>query len=77
MKSTRLFLFQQKKKLEKLINIIIISYDIKFIDSARFMASELLNLGDNLAELNHKINSKDCDCFLEYESVVNNSIKYE
>ena len=41
------------------------------------MASELLNLGDNLAELNHKINSKDCDCFLEYESVVNNSIKYE
>ena len=41
------------------------------------MASELLNLGDNLAELNHKINSKDCDCFLGYESVVNNSIKYE
>ena len=77
MKSTRLFLFQQKKKLQKLINIISISYDIKFTDSARFMASELLNLGDNLAELNHKIKSKNCDCFLENESVVNNSIKYK
>ena len=53
-----------------------ISYKIKFIDSARFMASSLSNLIDNLTERIHKIESKDCDCFLEYESVKDNSIKY-
>ena len=51
------------------------SYKIKFIDSARFMASSLSNHVDNLAEGNHKIKSKDCDCFLEYESVRDNLIK--
>ena len=53
-----------------------ISYKIKFIDSARFMANSLSNLIDNLTEGIHKIESKDCDCFLEYESVKDNSIKY-
>ena len=53
-----------------------ISYKIKFIDSARFMASSLSNLIDNLTEGIHKIESKDCDYFLEYESVKDNSIKY-
>ena len=46
-----------------------ISYKVKFIDSARFMASSSSNLVDNLAEGIHKIKYKDCDCFLEYENV--------
>ena len=50
---------------------------MKFIDSARFMASSLSNLVDNLAEGIQKIKCKDCDCFLEYESAKDNSIKYK
>ena len=41
------------------------------------MASSLSNLVDNLAEGIHKIKWKDCDCFLEYESVKDNLIKYK
>ena len=37
----------------------------------------MANLVDNLAEGIHKIKCKNCDCFLEYESVKENSIKYE
>ena len=48
---------------------------LKFIDSARFMASSSSNLVDNLAEGIHKIKCKDCDCFLE--SVQDNLIKYK
>ena len=44
-------------------NIITISYKIKFIDSARFMASSLSNLADNLAKGIHVIKCKDCGCF--------------
>ena len=53
-----------------------ISYKIKFVDSVRFMASSLPNLVDNLAEGIKKIKCKDCECFLEYESVKDNLIKY-
>ena len=56
-------------------SVVTISYKIKFIDSARFMATSLSNLVDNLAEGIHKIKCKDCNCFLEYESVKENSIK--
>ena len=49
---------------------------IKIIDSARFRASSLSNLVDNLTEGIHKIKCKDCDRFLEYESVKDNLIKY-
>ena len=49
-----------------------ISYRIEFIESARFMASSLSDLVDNLAERIHKIKCKDCDCFIEYESVKDN-----
>ena len=35
-----------------------ISYRLQFIDSARFMASSLSNLVNNLAEVTHKIKSK-------------------
>ena len=54
-----------------------IPYKIKFIDSARFVASSLSNLVDNLAEGIHKIKCKDCDCFPEYESVRDDLIKYK
>ena len=57
-------------------NIIIISYKIKYIHSARFMSNSLANFLNNLAEKIHKIKCKDCACFLEYESVNNNLIKY-
>ena len=53
-----------------------ISYKIKFVDSARFMASSLPNLVDNLAEGIKKIKCKDCECFLEYEGVKDNLMKY-
>ena len=41
------------------------------------MASSLSNLADNLAERIHKVKCKDCDCFLEYESVKENSVTYK
>ena len=42
---------------------------MKFIGSLRFMATSLSNLVHNLTEGIHKMKCKDCDCFLEYESV--------
>ena len=54
-----------------------ISYKIKFIDNARFKVSSLSNLVGNLTEGIHKIKCKNCRCFLEYESVKYNLIKYE
>ena len=54
-----------------------ISYKIKFIDSLRFMATSLSNFVDNLMEGIHKIKYKDCGCFLEYENVNDNLIKYK
>ena len=39
------------------------------------MAPSLSNLVDNLTEAIRKFKCKDCDCFLEYESVKENSIK--
>ena len=41
------------------------------------MASSLSNLVDNLAKGIHKIKCKDSNCFLEYESVKENLIKYK
>ena len=38
---------------------------MKFIDGARFMASSLSNLVDNLAEGTHITKCKHYDCFLE------------
>ena len=35
------------------------------------------NLVDNLTEGIHKIKFKDCNCFLEYQSVKENLIKYK
>ena len=39
------------------------SYKIKSIDSARFIATSLSNLVDNLTEGILKIKCKDCNCF--------------
>ena len=58
-------------------SIVTISYKIKFIDSARFMANSLSNLVDNLVEGIRKSNCKYCDYFLEYESVKDNLRKYK
>ena len=60
-----------------------ISSILKYIDSARFMASSLSNLVNNIPERIHKVKCKyghngkkcetcvtrckDCDCFLEYK----------
>ena len=41
------------------------------------MASSLSNLVNNFVEGIHKIKCKDCGCFLEYESVKDNLIKYK
>ena len=54
-----------------------ISYKIKFIDSMRFMTNSLSKVVVNLTEGINKIKSKECDCFLEYESINGNSIKYK
>ena len=67
------------KKGNEIINTI--SHRLQFIDSARFMASLVSNLANDLAEGIHKIvisnmvkkrretcgiKYKDCNCFLEY-----------
>ena len=57
-------------------DVITVSYKIKHIDNARSMACSLSNLFDNLSEGIHKVKCKDCNCFLEYESVNDNLIKY-
>ena len=41
------------------------------------MATSLLNCVDNLTEGIHKMECKNFDCFLECESVKENSIKYK
>ena len=58
-------------------SVVTVSYKIKFIDSARFMANSISNLVDSLAGRIHKTKCKDCDCFLEYESAKGNLIKYK
>ena len=56
-------------------NFVTIYYKIKFIDTARFMATSLSNLVDDLTERIYKVKCKDCDYFLEYESVKDDLIK--
>ena len=80
-KSTKRFLFNRKRsyKIHKDGNesVATISCKIKCIDSLRFTATSLSNFVDNLREGIHKIKFKDCNCFLEYESVKDNLIKYK
>ena len=57
---------QEFTKIDKYGNesIVTISYKIKFIERARFMATSLSNLVVNLTEGIHKIRCKDCDVFM-------------
>ena len=48
---------------------------MKFADNARFMANSSSNLVDDLAEVIQKIKLEYRDCFLEYESVIENLIR--
>ena len=78
-KKSKTFFCSNKKRITKIDedgneSFVNISYKIKVIDSARFSASSLSNLVDNLTEGIHKIICKDCDCFLDYET--DNLIKY-
>ena len=43
----------------------------------RFMASSFSSLVDNLTEEINKIKCKGCGCFLDYDSVKDNSMKYK
>ena len=70
-----------------------ISYILQFTDSARFMASSLSNLVNNLSEGIHRIKCKYghddnkceiyiikykyCNCFFEYRIFKDNSIEYK
>ena len=80
-KSTKLSIPVEKEviKIDKNGNqsVVTISYKRQFIDSERFMSTSLSNLVDNLTEEIHKTKCKDCDGFLEYESVKDNSVKYK
>ena len=58
-------------------SVVTISYNIKFIDGARFLETSLANLVNNLTEGIDKFKCKDCDCFFEYESDKENLIKYK
>ena len=58
-------------------SVVTISYKIQFIDTAIFMPISLSNLLDNLAEGIHKMKCTDSHCFLKYESVKDNFIKYK
>ena len=81
-KSTKTFSVPIEKKITEANkdgneSVATISYKIKFIDSARFMATSLSNLVNDPTEGIHKIKCKDCDYFLEYESVKDNLINHE
>ena len=58
-------------------SVVTISYKIKSIDARGFMIKSLSNIVDNLTEGLQKMMCKDCECFLEYESVKDNSTKYK
>ena len=78
-KVQNIFCYNEKKvkKIKKYGNesVVTVTYKIRFIDSARFMATWLSNLVDNLTEKIHTIKYGDCDCFLGYEKVNNSLIK--
>ena len=56
-------------------DIITLSYKYILLICARFMSSSLSKLVDNLTEGIHKIKCKNCDCFLEYQSLKDDLIK--
>ena len=65
-------LFGTDKKEKK----IIITYKIKFIDSARFMPSTLSSPVNPVNNLLHKNEWKDCWCHLKYATVKDNALQF-
>ena len=69
------------------------SYRLRFVDSARFMANSLSNLVNNFAEKIHnikckyghddkkcencRIKYKNCQCCLEYINVIDDLVEYK
>ena len=66
------------KKIDKDGNesVVTISFERKFIDIARFMATSLSNLVHNLIEGIHKIKCKNFHCFLEMKVKVSKKIQW-
>ena len=58
-------------------HIATVPYKMKFIDGTRFMAISLPIIIGNITEGIFKIKCKDCNFFLEYESVNDSLIKYK
>ena len=56
-------------------SVVNISYKIKFIDGARFMASSLSNLAGNLAGGIHKIKCKCLSCNKDYSNSLDDKLK--
>ena len=78
-KDVSLLIEKEVTKIDKGGNesVVTMPYETKLIDSARFMASSLSNLANNLVQEVHTIKCKVCGCFLEYESVKDNLMKYK
>ena len=68
---------KEVKKIDKDGNesVVTISYERKFIDIARFMATSLSNIVHNLIEGIHKIKCKNFHCFLEMKVKVSKKIQ--
>ena len=66
-----------KKYKDGNVKIIKISYNIKFIDSFRFMSTSLSNLVDNLSEGLHSDKCTNCKLNLDYMSIKDNQLIFK
>ena len=70
-------LIHSKKEINKDVNesVATISYKMKFIDTARFMAILLSNLVDNPTEGIHKIKCKERICNKDFSNKIDEELK--
>ena len=54
---------------KELANVKTVRYEIKFIETLRFIDSSLPSLADNLAKELHNSRCEDCESYLEYMKV--------